>query len=321
MQITIFVGLLFCFACLKTVGPSGDVKFYLQNMIVHMQRNSINRKVIDWNAFTSKVYIAAGNAQNIDELRGAIRTALELLNDHHSFFIMADGDTLHAYADASSSAFPFFIPFFTRPDVPADIGYVHVTSVRNISDAVSAAYANDMQDTIRATDAGTLKGWIVDLRHNTGGDMWPMLAGVGPILGEGTAGYFFDSDNNASDWEYLNGSAIDFGKTIITVDHPYVLKKQNPKVAVLTDRGTASSGEAICVSFKMRNNTRSFGTLTYGVSTSNTQYDLGYNTTLILTTAIDADRTKKIYGKAIEPDVLIDDADSTVKEAIKWLRN
>ncbi len=27
-------------------------------------------------------------------------------------------------------------------------------------------------------------GWIVDLRGNGGGNMWPMLAGVGPILGE-----------------------------------------------------------------------------------------------------------------------------------------
>ncbi|MFI8817948.1 hypothetical protein ACIGWV_41730, partial [Streptomyces sp. NPDC055082] len=28
-------------------------------------------------------------------------------------------------------------------------------------------------------------GWVVDLRHNSGGDMWGPLASVGPILGNG----------------------------------------------------------------------------------------------------------------------------------------
>jgi C-terminal processing protease CtpA/Prc len=34
-------------------------------------------------------------------------------------------------------------------------------------------------------DQGNLAGWIVDLRNNGGGNMWPMLTGIGSILGEG----------------------------------------------------------------------------------------------------------------------------------------
>lgn len=57
-------------------------------------------------------------------------------------------------------------------------------------------------------DAPDLVGWIVDLRGNGGGNMWPMIAGVGPVLGEGTAGAFVDPDDNVTLWGYANGASI-----------------------------------------------------------------------------------------------------------------
>ena len=35
---------------------------------------------------------------------------------------------------------------------------------------------------------------MIDLRPNTGDNCWPMLAGIGPLLGEGVCGYFTDRD-------------------------------------------------------------------------------------------------------------------------------
>ncbi|MGA7930969.1 MAG: S41 family peptidase, partial [Candidatus Sulfotelmatobacter sp.] len=32
--------------------------------------------------------------------------------------------------------------------------------------------------------------WIIDLRGNLGGNMWPMLAGIGLVVGEGDLGSF-----------------------------------------------------------------------------------------------------------------------------------
>jgi carboxyl-terminal processing protease len=49
------------------------------------------------------------------------------------------------------------------------------------------------------------------------------------------------------------------------VKAPYKLVVPSPRVAVLTDTGVASSGEAIA--FRGRPNTRSFGTPTCGLST------------------------------------------------------
>src|SRR4051812_15802719 len=47
-----------------------------------------------------------------------------------------------------------------------------------------------IQQQIKELETHAPCGWIVDIRGNRGGSMWPMLAGVGPILGEGLVGEF-----------------------------------------------------------------------------------------------------------------------------------
>ena len=37
--------------------------------------------------------------------------------------------------------------------------------------------------------------------------MWPALAGIGSLLGEGTAGFFVDAANRATPWGYAKGEA------------------------------------------------------------------------------------------------------------------
>ena len=50
-----------------------------------------------------------------------------------------------------------------------------------------------------------------------------------------------------------------------TVSPPYVLRRQQPRVAVLSNVGIASSGEATLIAFRQRANTRSFGQPTCGL--------------------------------------------------------
>ena len=52
-------------------------------------------------------------------------------------------------------------------------------------------YAIHIQNLIKSLDSNyNIKYWIIDLRENWGGDMYPMIAGLAPIIGEGTYGYF-----------------------------------------------------------------------------------------------------------------------------------
>lgn len=164
-------------------GMSAQARTYLENVIGIMQANSINRLTIDWVSFRSNVFAAAPNAQSSVETYPAITEALRLLGDGHSSFRTPTGSVL-------------FVPTRTCRGsgaggavLPATIGYVRVTSFSGTAE-LATAFANAIQATIRVADHDSIIGWVVDLRGNGGGNMWPMIAGIGPILGDGLAGYF-----------------------------------------------------------------------------------------------------------------------------------
>jgi hypothetical protein len=79
------------------------------------------------------------------------------------------------------------------------------------SGATAVAFADGIQNPIMAADRDDLAGWTVDLRGNGGGNLWPMLAGVGPVLGEGIVGYFVDPQGVESIWEYRNSVSFNRG--------------------------------------------------------------------------------------------------------------
>ena len=116
-------------------------------------------------------------------------------------------------------------------------------------------------------------------------------------------------------------------KTEVSVA-PYMLERNQPPVAVLIGSQTASSGEAIAVSFRGREQTRFFGEATAGLSTANKGFSLSDGARIVLTTATFADRTGKLYGGPIQPDegVLSESPeppvgeDPVVETATGWLQ-
>jgi C-terminal processing protease CtpA/Prc len=99
--------------------------------------------------------------------------------------------------------------------VPQDIGYVRVRSTTDVGEDATS-FATTLQQTIRTKDTSVdVVGWIVDLRGNSGGNMWPMVAGIGPILGEGIIGHFVNSRDLWVAWEYRLGAAINGGITAL----------------------------------------------------------------------------------------------------------
>ena len=112
--------------------------------------------------------------------------------------------------------------------------------------------------------------------------MWPMVAGVGPIVGEGILGFFVDPDSVVSTWRYVQGKSLLDAATITQAGDPYELMSPDPPVAVLTDGRTASSGEATTIAFRGRPHARSFGEPTWGVSTAHRGYLLSHGARPVL---------------------------------------
>lgn len=290
---------------------------YLANALDIMQQYSINRNRVDWSAIRAEAYEHAQGAQTPADTYGAIEMALKALGDHHSFFLPPDqwGQMEEATVDDYAS-----------PEgelIEGCLGYISVMGFASGDQEQINQYATRLQQIVSEVDAQRPCGWIVDLRSNTGGNMWPMLAGIGPILGEGCVGAFVDPDGQETPWCYRNGQALLEDNVIAQVDGPiYQLKDPMPPVAVLTGRKTVSSGEAIVVAFRHRSNTRSFGQNTGGLSTSNRGFPLSDRAWIFLTVSTFADRTGQVYGDVIVPDEVVafsDSSNSVPQAAIDWL--
>ena len=291
-----------------------EVVSFLNDIVDIMEANSINRNSIDWSDFRSQVLGRASSATSIAQADDALRLALILLEDNHSFIRKQNGSFI---SGSNVNCQPSSLEIVTTPD---NIGYIQVGSYSGTNQEATIAFAESIQEAISTQDNQDITGWIVDLRNNTGGNMWPMLAGVGPILGEGTAGYFIGPDNSRQTWSFSNGGAILGSNIVVQVSENYELLNPNPKVAVLINKAVISSGEAIAVSFIGRENTRSFGSETCGLSTANSGFDLSDGSRLFLTTAYMADRNENVFGVPIIPDTPATD-ESIIQNAVDYLNN
>jgi carboxyl-terminal processing protease len=291
---------------------STAVRLYLEEFVRLMETNSMHRKTIDWAAVRRQVTEAGAGAQTIREAFRAIEVGLSFLNDNHSFYDAVDGTRLRG-APRTCAGEPV-----TTPVLPSELGYVRITGFLGAG-AAADEFAAGITTAIRQADKPGLAGWIVDLRGNTGGNMFPMLAGVGSILGGGTSGFLVDPEGVAQAWRYDNGGAFLEQRAIFSISSPYRLIASNPKVAVLIDNATVSSGEAITVSFHRRPNTRLFGAATCGASSATAGYQMSDRATLFIAGAWMANREGTKFGGPIEPDERAATSD-IIDRAVTWIR-
>ncbi len=154
----------------------------------------------------------------------------------------------------------------------------------------------------------------------------PMLAGLGPLLGEGVTGGFAYARTH-SWWGYRAGRAFLGEEPVVAVPDPYTPAAPGRPIAVLTSRLTASSGELVALAFRGHPAARAFGEPTRGLPTVNDGKELGDGAYLYLTIALGTDRAGGTYDAPLIPDQLAsidwhhlgDRADPTLAAARAWL--
>ncbi len=300
---------------------------FLDNAIDIMRQHALHGQDIDWNALRVEAFKRAGGAFNPIDTYPAIYWALVQLGDPGSHLRLPPGlypDQIalmqQAEKEAQSTA-----PASARKDAPPSPfttrrlpeGHIVTAQGRNFGYVVlprcSAKdndglllYAADVRRILTDLSAQNPKGWIVDLRGNTGGNMWPMLIGIGPVLGEGNVGSFVAADGTIN-WFYQDGktgtrNAAGLETVSLSLDDAPVRVTPSAPVAVLVDSSTASSAEAITIAFHGRPDTRFFGSHTAGKSTAVQPFKMDDGAELYLTTAIDADRSGKAFPEGLTPD-------------------
>lgn len=280
-----------------------SVHLYIQSAIDTMEKYSVRKKNVNWTILRKSVSDQAKGATSYSETYPAIRFALKLLGDNHSL--------LKTPQEAIAWSSPIKVADRSRKVWKQPIGImrdgniaelnVNSHSSGNIEENLK--YAQAIQDAIRKLDAQNPIGWVIDLTYNRGGNMWPMLAGIGPLLNEGKLGAFYTADGVTIPWFYKNGEVGAGRDSFLKLPNPYKLKNKTLPIAVFVSHRTASSGEAIAVSLKGRAKVKLFGEPSAGLSTANDNYNLKDGAQLILTSAVFKDNTGQLYGGRILPDV------------------
>jgi C-terminal processing protease CtpA/Prc len=198
--------------------------------------------------------------------------------------------------------------------------------VRTTDPAICSLIADSLQQKIAHLDKQGVAKWIIDLRNNTGGNCWPMLAGLGPLLGDGVCGYFV-SQTDKVPISYQNGVAEYGPYARCEVPHPYSLKSGYKQIIVITGPKTCSSGEIIALAFKGKDRVSFYGECTAGFTTVNTTYNLSDSSMLVLTVRKIADCKGAVCEGKIIPEELIapdphNKANDLVKTAaVMWLQS
>ena len=314
------------------------VEAYLTEALDAMQRHALTSSRVDWPRVRREARALARSARTTAGAYPAVRHALAALGDHHSFLQLPDAlaeaeirETGARPAAAPARRGPS--PFGSRMRPEAEmlderLAYVFMPQGRR-----NNAFAAAFQASLAPLAAAGPCGWVVDLRGNGGGDMWPMLAGLGPLLGEGEAGGSIDADGGRDRWIYDAGNAIyqhaDGKQEVYAAVADPIAPVSNAPIAVLIDRGTASSGEAMAIAFAGRPRVRHFGEPTYGASTATRGFKLSDGSNLVLAVSVFVDRRGGRYESGMNPDVVLpapetlpDRADDEVLEAARrWLRD
>lgn len=259
---------------------------------------------IDWDNAVAELRVAASRAGDAAQAHAQIRALLALLGDNHSFLMPAES--------ARPSSRPATAPVQAEITLlDGAVGYVRIPAFASTNPQAQTQFARDAAAQIARHAAAAHKGWIVDLRGNTGGNMWPMLAALRALLGNGVVGAARDRHEQLREWHA--------GDHVAGLDDDPAPDLAAVRVAVLLDARTASAGEAVAVAFHGRARTRSFGSSTAGQSSANAALALPDGSRLALTVALNLDRHGDLLSPRVEPDQTTAAGTATLAAALAWL--
>jgi carboxyl-terminal processing protease len=184
-----------------------------------------------------------------------------------------------------------------RKLLPGGIGYLRVPGM--VMDPSEYDQASQrLLDSLYALEAEGARKFIIDLRLNAGGTMFPMIAGLSPLLGDGRSS----------------------AKRGMHAGSP---------VVILTGHGTSSAGERVAVAFKGRKHTWFIGEPTAGDMTGNVRHWIvNGQVSIVIAETMLADRKHRCYPRNLIPDEWIPggddfinyDEDRKIQAAMKRLK-
>lgn len=321
----------------KTVTSQDSIRTFYDNLFTVMEKGYLYKDDVNWKEIEPKI---RQNLLQYSDFKGSLKevtTLFDFAKANHcgvyyngiKFSGTNNGPTKKDFSDQWIKKYSTK-PKFEIKIIDKEIGYILMPAimVEDISSKNIHKVSQPMYDEIyKIKISENIKGWIIDLRFNTGGNGWPMILALYDFLGNNDIWTAFDiNKKKINNVKLSDGSYIDNSKKVSYINPKGELLDKT-KVAIITNIATGSSGEVTALSFKGREKTIFIGEKTNGKTTSNIKVDLPFEIYMSLTVGYDCDRNGKFYEQII-PDITISNQDNfddlildgNIKEAIKFIK-
>jgi len=295
-QLLILLLVPIIFSCNGFSGQSTP-EGYVRNCVNLLTREGLYADSDEWQVKKKEVLASAKGISTLDEAHSLVQDAASVAGGKHSFIQAPVTDTA-TYNEV-------------LPEVKMlEEGIIHIVLPAHSGAKVSdSLYIHTVFDYLQGhLDA---KGVILDFRGNTGGNMYPMITAVSPLLPEGIVLKFKTRKRTSPiTLEYVTGSCG------ITSGQIGKFPSSTP-VAILTDDHTASSGEATLLCFRGLDNAKTFGGPSAGYASGNMTHILSDGYIFAITQSSDVARTGEVFCEdPIEPDYV---TETPLEDAIAWI--
>lgn len=334
MKCIIGIILLFSISACGQQNEKNEIQKNLNEIIEYAKENSLYRDKVDWRNLTKEMKVISKDAKSITDLSDALKHMLKTLGDEHGQIyynnqILSNyfGEVKEHQKEMKSEIYNE-IQFgqkykFRTQELVNEIGYVRLVKVPMGDDQV---LTEEIQNEVcKLVDKG-IQNWIIDLRYNGGGNLLPMIEGLSVILGDGKIGGakgITEEENFI--WKIANG---DFYMNDYSINVKNECELLNPpRIAVLVSSYTASSGEALAICFKGKEQTKFFGNKTFGQVTGNRYQMINDSIAVNLAVNYYQDRNENIYKEYVDIDEYVEfteeplsENDLAIKKAANWIR-
>lgn len=296
-------GLILSVSGCYNIDHSKDPKGYVRHCIRLMDKCGLYSNTDVWESTRDSVLRVSKQVSSYDEAHAMIKSVIRIAGGKHSFLEPPLKDT-SAYVES----------------VPAvdclECNILHIKLPAHFGVKVSdSAYVHIVIDALRK-HKGNAQGVIIDLRGNHGGNMYPMVAAVSPLIKDSIILRFQSGGRHIKVMPISLDYVLKSQK--IAVDDIFRMPDSIP-IAILTDEMTASSGEATLLAFRGMDNVRTFGTPTAGYASANASYALSDGYTLVLTVGKEIARTGEVFcDNPIEPDMF---TEKPLEDALVWIKS
>lgn len=303
----ILLFLLLLFGCQSTDEGASLHTRYVKAVFKLLDQHIINEKGISLDSLERDLLSKINHHTSKDAIHQLLRQAVRGINKHSDLFPPNE--------------------FSERINTPEQIAprgriiydhmaYVYVPPCEAIDSIHSNIYTDSLQSLIRKLYNSKPAGWIIDLRDNSGGNMYAMIAGMGPLFPQGDLGYQIGKTEEAWYFKKVHPSGeVDF---IALADSADEFPRKLPIVGLINEK-TASAAEGLAISLKCYPKSILIGQKTYGIATGNESFFLSDSACLNITTTIMADCNNVKYPNGVRPNVEIDDPLELFDYAASWI--